>query len=168
MSSTKEPLFGVAAALASTPPVRTAIAQFSLFKHVAIVTGGHRGIGLEMALALAEAGAVVYCLDLPSKPDEDWLKVQKYAAELPSLGVEHADKKGRLEYVSADVTDQAGMWSKAEDIAKKEGRIDICVANAGILRGAECLEYPAEEFRKVCSSFLPVHFNCLYLTQEHS
>jgi NAD(P)-dependent dehydrogenase (short-subunit alcohol dehydrogenase family) len=41
------------------------------------------------------------------------------------------------------------MWETAENIAKKEGRLDICVANAGILRGFECLEYPAEEFRKV-------------------
>ncbi|RDB30790.1 D-arabinitol 2-dehydrogenase [ribulose-forming] [Hypsizygus marmoreus] len=149
MSTPTESLVGVAAALASLPPTRSALSQFSLLNQVAIVTGGHRGIGLEMALALAEAGAVVYCLDLPAQPDSDWLKVQSYAAKLPSLDVGDADKKGRLEYVSGDVTDQQEMWKIAERIAQKEGRIDICVANAGILRGFECLEYPAEEFRKL-------------------
>lgn len=147
MSSTTAPLVGVAAALASTTPIRTALSQFSLAHRVAVVTGGHRGIGLEMALALAEAGAVAYCIDLPSKPDDAWLKVQQYASQLPAV---EGQSKGRLEYVSGDVTDQKGIWERVEKIVEKEGRIDVCVANAGILRGAECLEYPAEEFRKVC------------------
>ncbi|KNZ81699.1 Sorbose reductase SOU1 [Termitomyces sp. J132] len=137
---------GVAAALASATPVRTALSQFSLINRVALVTGGHRGIGLEIALALAEAGAIVYCLDLPSKPDAAWVKVQAYAAQLPPLS---GNYRGRLEYVSGDVTDQARIWKIAEEIATKEGRLDVCVANAGILRSAECLEYAAEEFRKL-------------------
>ncbi|KAF9460575.1 hypothetical protein BDZ94DRAFT_1265652 [Collybia nuda] len=146
MATSAQPqVMGVAAALASASPIRTALSQFSLFDRVALVTGGHRGIGLEMALALAEVGAIVYCLDLPSKPDQDWLKVQSYAAQLPAVD----GKKGRLEYIAGDVTDQSEMWSIVEGIVKKEGRIDVCVANAGILRGAECLEYPADEFRKL-------------------
>ncbi|KAG6908935.1 hypothetical protein DXG01_002714 [Tephrocybe rancida] len=140
------PVQGVAAALASAAPARTALSQFSLINYVGLVTGGQRGIGLEIALALVEAGAIIYCLDLPSQPDEGWLKVQAYAAELPAL---KGDYRGRLEYVSGDVTDQAGIWKIAEEIAKKEGRLDICVANAGILHGAECLEYPAEDFKKL-------------------
>ncbi|KAG6900374.1 hypothetical protein C0993_011724 [Termitomyces sp. T159_Od127] len=145
-TTTTPQIQGVAAALASAPPVRTALSQFSLVNRVALITGGHRGIGLEIALALAEAGAIVYCLDLPNKPDDDWYKVQSYAAQLPPLS---GNYRGRLEYVSGDVTNQAGIWKIAEDIAMKEKRLDICVANAGILRSAECLEYPAEEFRKV-------------------
>ncbi|KAG6812456.1 hypothetical protein H0H92_002721 [Tricholoma furcatifolium] len=145
MATTTPSLQGVAAALASETPTRTALSQFNLVNKVAVVTGGHRGIGLEIALALAEVGAIVYCIDLPSKPDEEWLKVQAYAAQLPPL----SGSRGRLEYVSGDVTDQADMWNIAEQIAKKEGRLDVCVANAGILRGAECLDYPAEEFRKL-------------------
>jgi NAD(P)-dependent dehydrogenase (short-subunit alcohol dehydrogenase family) len=102
-----------------------------------------------MALSLAEAGAVVYCLDLPAQPDSDWLKVQNFASELPESEHQKGQKKGRLEYVSGDVTDQKAMWAMVESIVEREGRIDICMANAGILHGAECLEYPAEDFRKV-------------------
>lgn len=148
--SSSAPITGVAAALSSAPAVRSALSLFSLVNRVALVTGGHRGIGLEIALALAEAGAVVYCLDLPPQPDAEWLAVQSYAAQLPELG--DGIKKGRMEYVSGDVTDQQGMWKIAEEIATKEGRMDICVANAGILHGAECLEYPADDFRKVYTS----------------
>ncbi|KAF8155477.1 hypothetical protein B0H34DRAFT_789684 [Crassisporium funariophilum] len=141
---------GVAAALASSTPTRTALTSFALLGRVALVTGAHRGIGLEMALALAEAGAVVYCLDLHQQPDKDWLKVQKYAAELPDLGTGHGKNlKGRLEYVCGDVTNQKEMWATAEKIADKEGRMDICIANAGILRNAEVLEYPGDEFQKI-------------------
>ncbi|KAJ7246121.1 hypothetical protein B0H12DRAFT_1203387 [Mycena haematopus] len=138
---------GVNAALAGAAPTRTAPALFSLSDRVALVTGGHRGIGLEMALALAEAGAVVYCLDLPAEPDQQWRKVQQFASALPAL--DDQKKAGRLEYISGDVTDQKAMWAVVEGIVDKEGRIDICMANAGMLHGAECLEYPAEDFRKV-------------------
>lgn len=148
MSSTATQPLGVAAALNNLSPTRTVLSAFSLVDRVALVTGAQRGIGLEMALALAEAGATVYCLDLPPAPDAEWLKVQAYAANLPDIapGVKN---KGRLEYVSGDVTNQKQMWSIAEDIVKKEERLDVCVANAGVLRGAECLEWPAEDFRKV-------------------
>jgi NAD(P)-dependent dehydrogenase (short-subunit alcohol dehydrogenase family) len=147
--STIDPI-GVAAALASSTPIRTALSQFLLLKRVALVTGGYRGLGLEMALALAEAGATVYCLDLPSHPDQDWLKVQRYAAGLSNIEDAHGQGKGRLEYVQGDVTDQAGMWKIAEEIVEKEGRIDICMANAGIVQSIGSLEYPGDDFKKVC------------------
>ncbi|PPQ93328.1 hypothetical protein CVT25_014457 [Psilocybe cyanescens] len=140
---------GVAAVLANAKPLRTSLTLFTLLGRVAIVTGGQRGIGLEIALALTEAGAVVYCLDLPAQPDQDWLKVQAFAAELPDLVVDGQFRKGRLEYAPCDVTKQKEMWDLVERIADKEGRLDICFANAGILAGAEVLEYPAEEFQKI-------------------
>ncbi|KAK7030218.1 hypothetical protein R3P38DRAFT_2933732 [Favolaschia claudopus] len=130
---------GVASALAGSGS-RTALSLFSLPDRVALVTGGNRGIGLEMALVLAEAGAIVYCLDLPTAPDEEWLK-------LPAI--ENQQKKAKLEYISGDVTDQKAMWGIVEKIVEKEGRIDVCMANAGILHGAECLEYESADFKKV-------------------
>lgn len=160
-SETSSSPIGVAAALASATPTRTALNTFALVGRVALVTGGQRGIGLEIALALAEAGAVVYCLDLPKIPDEKWYKVQRYATELPCLGTSSPQEKnlnGRLEYISGDVTNQTEMWAKAEHIANVEGRLDICIANAGILRGEECLDYPADEFQKVCPKKKSVSF----------
>lgn len=75
--------------------------EFALNDRVALVTGGHRGIGLEAALALVEAGArVVYCADLPDGPSEQWQKVRDYAARM-----EGKSGEGRLEYISADTTD---------------------------------------------------------------
>ncbi|KAJ6513635.1 hypothetical protein C8R47DRAFT_1091497, partial [Mycena vitilis] len=131
--------------LSSTAPTRSAVALFSLANRVAFVTGAHRGIGLELALAMAELGAIVYCLDLANEPNDDWLKVQKYATQMPDLG----NGKGRLEYMCGDVRNQEGMWKAAESIAEREGRLDICIANAGISQSFGCLDYPADEFKKI-------------------
>ncbi|EJC99848.1 NAD-binding protein [Fomitiporia mediterranea MF3/22] len=116
--------------------------EFSLSGRVAVVTGGQRGLGLEMAEALTEAGATVYCLDLPSQPDESFGATQKYVSK---LGL---SDNARLEYASVDVTDQKAIWDVVGKIAKKEGRLDACVAAAGILVAEECLEHSAEGFEK--------------------
>ncbi len=79
--------------------------EFSLADRVALVSGGNRGIGLEMALALVEAGTrIVYCVDLPEKPGDEFTKVREYASQLKDMGGE-----ARLEYVSANVTDQVSL-----------------------------------------------------------
>lgn len=45
---------------------------------------------------------------------------------------------------------QAAMWKIGQDIGDKEGRMDACVAAAGILKShTDCLEYPASQFREV-------------------
>ncbi|KAF8176594.1 hypothetical protein K438DRAFT_1908661 [Mycena galopus ATCC 62051] len=103
---------GVNAVPAEATPETTALSLFSLAGRVTLVTGGHHAIGLKMELTLAEAGAVVYCLDLPTKPESEWVKVQSY-------------------YICDDVTDQEAMWTAAESIASIKGRIDIGIANAG-------------------------------------
>ncbi|KAG6886905.1 hypothetical protein C0992_001701 [Termitomyces sp. T32_za158] len=140
---------GVAAALASDPtapaPARAKIFdEFSLADRVGIVSGGNRGLGLEMALALCEAGArAVYCFDLPASPSDEFTRTRAYAARLPRGGA-------RLEYVCADVRDQRGVWARAAEVGDREGRVDVCVAAAGVLRAhTDCLEYPGEQFREV-------------------
>ena len=121
--------------------------ELSLADRVALVSGANRGIGLEIALALVEAGArAVYCVDLPKMPDDEWSKVKDYAARLEGLPSE-----GRLEYISADVRDQEAMWKIGETIGSREGRMDACVAAAGVLPKSDisCLDYTAKQFRQV-------------------
>ena len=102
-----------------------------------------------MALALVEAGArAVYCVDLPKEPGAEWRHVREYAARMEGLPSE-----GRLEYVSADVRDQEAMWDVGELVGRREGRMDACVAAAGVLKAhTDCLEYPRQQFQDVSFS----------------
>ena len=76
--------------------------EFSLADKVALVSGANRGIGLDMALALVEAGArAVYCVDVPKTPGEDWQKAKLYADNMQGKAGE-----GRLEYMQGDVANQ--------------------------------------------------------------
>ncbi|KAI0073514.1 sorbose reductase sou1 [Panus rudis PR-1116 ss-1] len=142
---------GVTAALKADPngpPPQPTIFkhEFSLADRVGLVSGANRGLGLEMALALIEAGArAIYCIDLPKEPGEEWCKVRDYAKRLQGTGGE-----ARMEYISCDVTDQECMWKVGETIGDREGRMDIGVAAAGVLKAPiGCLDYPAEEFSQV-------------------
>ncbi|KAI0637216.1 sorbose reductase sou1 [Trametes polyzona] len=151
---------GVARALESqdTPAVPTLFAnEFSLSDRVALVSGGNRGLGLEMALALIEAGArVVYCVDLPAHPSTEWIAVRDYAARLEGT-------YGRLEYLSADVRDQQAMWKIGETIGDNESRLDVGIAAAGVLKShTDCLEYPAKQFQDV----LDVNVNGVLFTAQ--
>ncbi|KAJ7581098.1 hypothetical protein C8J56DRAFT_794453 [Mycena floridula] len=129
--------------------------EFALTDRVAIVTGGNGGLGLEMALALCEAGSrAVYCFDLPGQPSEEWQKTRQYIEKMGS---------SRLEYVAADVTNQEEMWKQGEKIGDKEGRLDCAVAAAGILKAhTDCLEYPAQQFKDV----LAVNTNGVLFTAQ--
>jgi len=117
--------------------------EFALTDRVGLVSGGNRGLGLEMAIALAEAGArVVYCFDLPEEPSEEFKASREYVSKLGN--------GSRLEYFCADVRNQELLWKKAEEIGDKEQRFDFCIAAAGILKPqVECLEYPEQVFREV-------------------
>ncbi|KAG2146936.1 uncharacterized protein EDB93DRAFT_1148134 [Suillus bovinus] len=129
---------------ASTPVIRReSLGDFSLTDRVAIVTGGNRGLGLEAALALSTAGSrVVYCLDLPENPGEDWNAARQ--------SVEKLEGAGRLKYVTNDVRDQKKLLKTVEEIATEEGRMDICVAVAGISGALKsCLEFTEEELEEV-------------------
>ncbi|KAI6022030.1 hypothetical protein EDC04DRAFT_2901032 [Pisolithus marmoratus] len=130
--------------------------EFALTDRVALVSGANRGIGLETAIALCEAGArAVYCFDLPGKPSEVFLASLDYVRKLGN--------NSRLEYFSADVRDQQLLWKKAEEIADKEQRLDICVAAAGVVKpGIDCLEYPAETFKEV----IDVNTNGVFFTAQ--
>ncbi|KAH8111229.1 NAD-binding protein [Phellopilus nigrolimitatus] len=154
---------GVEAALRSasdpsfTPRATLLEKEFTIAGRVAVISGGNRGLGLEMAEALAEAGAIVYCLDLPASPGESWEATRAYVSKLGLAG------GARLEYASVDVTDQQAIWDVVEKIAEKEGRMDVCVAAAGIAMGGNaCLDYPAAQFEKI----IGVNLNGVFYTAQ--
>jgi hypothetical protein len=142
---------GVQAALIASgdptiTPKRTIFSEFSLRGRVSIVTGAKRGIGLELAMALAEAGSSVHCIDLQSDPGPDFKATKDYVRRMR----EENQDVGTLSYISTDVTKQREIWDVVESIASKEGRLDIAFANAGILLPEiSCLEYKDVDFQKV-------------------
>ncbi|KAI0824970.1 hypothetical protein BC628DRAFT_1376802 [Trametes gibbosa] len=120
--------------------------EFSLADKVALVTGANRGLGLEGALALAEAGArAVYCVDVANAPSAEFTKVQKFAAHM------HGTQGGsRLEYLCVDVGDQEKMWKLGKTIGDKEGRMDVCFGAAGISGDAlESLYIPETTLQQI-------------------
>lgn len=116
-------------------------AEFSLEGKTAVVTGGNRGLGLEMALAFVEAGAHVYVIDQAPEPCEDFKRVAEHCHML----------NRQIEFITADVTNADQMNEAMRYIEKDSGTrsLDICVANAGIMQTHPALDYPADEFRKV-------------------
>ena len=87
---------------------------------VALVTGGSRGIGRACAEALAEQGATVIV---------NYVKGEAAAREVADA---IAAKGGKAEIAGFDVADSKAIDAAVDDIAKRHGKIDILVANAGI------------------------------------
>ncbi|GAD99822.1 oxidoreductase, short chain dehydrogenase/reductase family [Paecilomyces variotii No. 5] len=111
------------------PQNQSVVKAFDLSGKVAIVTGGARGIGLEVSRGLAEAGANVAIIYNTSKTAET------IAAEIASAN------NVRTAAYKADVTNQAEIEAVVQKIVKDFGKLDIMVANSGT---TSCV--PAEEY----------------------
>jgi gluconate 5-dehydrogenase len=109
---------------------------FSLDGQVALVTGGSRGLGLQMATALGEAGARIM---LTSRKEAD---LEEAARELALRGIEAA-------CIAADATEAAAATAVVSATMQRYGRIDILVNNAGATWGAPAEEHPLEAWDKV-------------------
>ena len=119
------------------PPNAPVLSQFSLKGKVAAVTGGARGIGIEVVRGLAEAGADVAMLYTTS-------------TRAPQLSEQIAKETGtRVQAYQADVRNVESMDAAMNQIVSDYGRLDIIVANAGITLEKAALDITAEEFRNV-------------------
>ena len=112
---------------------------------VAIVTGSARGIGREIALRLAEAGATVVVSDVAD--------AEPVAEEIRKMG-------GQSLAVMTDVTSASDVAGLAEKATDKFGRIDILVNNAGIARDQLLMRMSDEDWEVVLNVNLKSVFLC--------
>jgi NAD(P)-dependent dehydrogenase (short-subunit alcohol dehydrogenase family) len=116
----------------STPVMKL----FDLTGQVALVTGGSRGLGLQMAHALGEAGAKIM---LTSRKAAD---LEEAAAELQAAGID-------ARWIAADASDPAQVRHVVDETLQRLGQIDILINNAGATWGAPAEDHPLEAWDKV-------------------
>jgi NAD(P)-dependent dehydrogenase (short-subunit alcohol dehydrogenase family) len=100
---------------------------------VAIITGAGSGIGRATALLFAREGAMVYASDI----DEAGLR------ETLALVKEGAD---RVHIAKVDVTKYDDVKKHVDEVAKKHGRIDCLIVNAGVVRVGQVEDFPEEDY----------------------
>jgi NAD(P)-dependent dehydrogenase (short-subunit alcohol dehydrogenase family) len=115
---------------------RTVTQLFDLKGRTALVTGGSRGLGLQMAHALGEAGARIM---LTSRKAGD---LEEAAAQLQAAGID-------ARWVAADCAKEADIERLADETLQRLGDVDILVNNAGATWGAAAEEHPVEAWDKV-------------------
>ncbi|MDQ6679482.1 MAG: SDR family oxidoreductase [Pseudomonadota bacterium] len=116
----------------STPVLKL----FDLTGKTAIVTGGSRGLGLQIAEALGEAGAKVL---LTSRKAAD---LEEAAAHLQAIGID-------TRWIAADASQPVDIARVASEAMQRLGQIDILVNNAGATWGAPAEDHPLEAWDKV-------------------
>ena len=109
---------------------------FDLTGKTALVTGGSRGLGLQIAEALGEAGATVM---LTSRKAAD---LEVAVATLQAKGI-------AARWVAADASEPAEIDRVVSEALERLGPIDILVNNAGATWGAPAEDYPLAAWDKV-------------------
>ncbi|MGY4258161.1 3-oxoacyl-[acyl-carrier protein] reductase [Bradyrhizobium sp. USDA 4516] len=120
----------------------------SLHGHVALVTGGSRGIGAAIVKMLADAGAAVA------------INYRERSAEAETLAKGIIAAGGRAVAIAADVSEAAAVTALVERAKSELGPVDILVNNAGIaiVRGVDDLT--EEDFDRTITVNLKSAFLC--------
>jgi 3-oxoacyl-[acyl-carrier protein] reductase len=116
--------------------------------HVALVTGGARGIGAAIALALAEAGTAV-AVNYRERAED----AEAVVAKIKAMG-------GRATAITADVSQGAAVAAMVERVANALGPIDILVNNAGIAIVRSVDDLTEAEFDRTIAVNLKSAFLC--------
>ena len=116
--------------------VRTIQQLFDLSGKTALVTGGSRGLGLQMAHALGEAGARVM---ISSRKADD---LEQAIADLQAAGID-------ARWIAADCAKEADITRLVDETLHRMGDIDILVNNAGASWGAPAEDHPVAAWDKV-------------------
>ena len=109
---------------------------------IALVTGGSRGIGRGIVLALAAEGARVALVYRGSQPAADAL-----VAEVAQAG-------GVAKAYQADVADAASVKACVEAVQKDLGPVDVLVNNAGVIADGLFVRMEADDWNKVIGTNL--------------
>jgi gluconate 5-dehydrogenase len=115
---------------------RTIQQLFDLKGKTALVTGGSRGLGLQMAHALGEAGARIM---LSSRKAGD---LEVAVADLQAAGID-------ARWIAADCAKETEIHRLADETLQRMGDVDILVNNAGAAWGAPAEDHPIEAWDKV-------------------
>lgn len=126
-----------------------AIDLFQLRGKNALVTGGSSGIGKQVALAYAQAGAAVAL----AGRHQDTL--QDVAAEIAAEG-------GQAITVACDVTEAEQVTAMLSRVTEELGGVDIAVCNAGIISQDSLLDMSLEEFQRIQNT----NVNGVFLTAQ--
>lgn len=118
---------------------------FDLSGRAVLVTGGSRGLGLQIAEALGEYGAKIILA--ARKQDE------------LSAAVEHLKRMGiSAEAIAADLRSENAAAGLADAVQERVGRLDVLVNNAGATWGAPAEGYPLDAWNKVMDVNLSAPF----------
>ncbi|MEG0602285.1 MAG: gluconate 5-dehydrogenase [Mucinivorans sp.] len=118
---------------------------FDLTGKVALVTGATHGLGMAMATALAEAGAVLVVNDLSRE------KLDHAIKEYASHGI-------KAHGYIFDVTNEEAVVQAVAQITKEVGAIDILVNNAGIIKRVMALDMSVADWNAVINVDLTAPF----------
>jgi len=127
--------------------------SLSLEGKVALITGGARGIGKEIALLFAKEGSDVALCDIDLK------EAEQTAKEIQALGRECLAFK-------ADVTDQKDVQNMVDKILDKFKKVDILINNAGITRDNLLVRMQEEDWDRVIAVNLKGTFICTKLVSK--
>ena len=115
---------------------------FSLKNRIALVTGASRGLGRDMAMCLAEAGATVLCAGRAAKDLEATVRAIK------------KKRKGKAHAIILDVTSEQSVQAGVRAIIRKHRRIDVLVNNAGVIHRENIVDTATPDYRKVIETDL--------------
>ncbi len=116
--------------------VRSVKQLFDLTGKTALITGGSRGLGLQMAEALGEQGAKVV---LSSRKQSD---LDEAVAHLKNLGIDASA-------IAADLGKDSAITPLVDEALARLGHIDILINNAGATWGAPAEDHPIDAWDKV-------------------
>jgi len=123
---------------------------FQLDGQVALITGGSRGLGLQMAQALGEMGCKVA---ISARKADELAEARQH---LEAMGI-------RVQTVVSDLQKTDRIPALVDEVVNGLGPIDILVNNAGATWGAPAEDYPDEAWHKVMNLNVNAPF---FLTRE--